>query len=233
MDVDPAAKPQMICDMKMDERPRERLLAHGPQSLSESELLGILLRSGCRGRSAVELAREMLDQSGGLAGLAERQTRVLHATGLGPAKRATVLAAVEIGRRLARAEIPKRHQLDRPGAVARYLSLCHVVAGQEVMGALYLDARHRLMHEQEVFRGTLSRAAVEPRALLKVGLNRDAAAMILFHTHPSGDPSPSVEDLAFTRRVDAACDVVGLRLVDHLILGNGGRWLSLRQRGGW
>lgn len=222
-----------MCELAADERPRERLLEHGAGGLAESELLAILLRTGRRGQSAVELARELLARHGGLAGVAEQRPDTLGCPGLGPAKRATVLAAIEIGRRLARAELPERYPLDRPQSVARYLGLRYEVSGQEIMGALYLDTRNRLLHDDAVYRGTLSRAAVEPRALIKIGLNRDAAGMILFHTHPSGDPTPSVEDLAFTRRVDSACEVMGLRLLDHLILGNGGRWLSLRQRGGW
>lgn len=223
----------LLCELATDERPRERLLRHGPQGLAESELIAILLRTGRRGQSAVELAREILQECGGLAGLAEQRSAGLRRPGLGPAKRATLLAAVELGRRMARTELPERYSLDRPQSVARYLGLRYVLSGQEVMGALYLDSRNRLLHDREVFRGTLSRAAVEPRALLRAGLTRSAAGMILFHTHPSGDPTPSVEDLAFTRRVDAACEVIGLRFLDHLILGNGGRWLSLRQRGGW
>jgi DNA repair protein RadC len=101
------------------------------------------------------------------------------------------------------------------------------------MGALFLDTRNRLLGESEVFRGTLNRAAVEPRALLKQALLRDAAGLVLFHTHPSGDPAPSAEDLGFTRRMAEAGEIVGIRMVDHLILGSGGRWVSLRRRGGW
>jgi DNA repair protein RadC len=101
------------------------------------------------------------------------------------------------------------------------------------MGALFLDTRNRLLAESEVYRGTLNRAAVEPRGLLKEALLRGAAGLVLFHTHPSGDPSPSAEDLAFTRRLAEAGELVGVRLVDHLILGSAGRWVSLRQRGAW
>ena len=121
--------------------------------------------------------------------------------------------------------------LSEPDAVARYLSMRYGCPDQEVMGALFLDARQRLLGESEHFRGTLSRAAVEPRPILKEGLLQGAAALLLFHTHPSGDPSPSAEDLAFTRRMSKAGEVVGIRLLDHLILGSGSRWLSLRQRG--
>jgi DNA repair protein RadC len=224
---------RLIREQRTDERPRERLQAHGVGTLSDSELLAIVLRTGRPGASAVDLARELLEDCGGLAGLVEESGHPLERSGLGPAKRAAVRAAVEIGRRLAEARTPKRYRLDRPEAVARYLGLRFVVDGQEVMGALCLDTRNRLLEAREVFRGTLDRAAVEPRALLKLALERSAAGIILFHTHPSGDPSPSVEDLAFTRRVGTACDALGLRLVDHIILGHGGRWLSLRQRGGW
>ncbi|MGB6640460.1 MAG: JAB domain-containing protein, partial [Thermoanaerobaculia bacterium] len=123
--------------------------------------------------------------------------------------------------------------LTHPEAVATFLALRYGLQGQEVMGALFLDTRNRLIQDNEIFRGTLNRAAVEPRAILKQGLLRNAAGFVLFHTHPSGDPSPSAEDLAFTRRMANAGEVVGLRLVDHLIIGGGGRWVSLKKRGGW
>ncbi len=101
------------------------------------------------------------------------------------------------------------------------------------MGALYLDTRNRLLAERELYRGTVNRAAVEPRAILKEGLLHGACGMVVFHTHPSGDPSPSPEDLAFTRRLSEGGELVGVRLVDHLILGGVGRWVSLRERGAW
>jgi DNA repair protein RadC len=153
--------------------------------------------------------------------------------GLGSAKAAAVMAAIEIGRRLARGQMPEREPLGHPAAVARYLALRFSVPDQEVMGALFLDTRHRLLGESDVYRGTLNRAAVEPRGLLKEALLRGAAGLILFHTHPSGDPSPSAEDLMFTRRLAEAAETVGLRLMDHLILGASGAWTSLKQRGAW
>ena len=224
---------QPLNALPSDERPRERLLQHGGAALSESELIAVLLRTGRRGTSAVSLARELLSDCGGLPGLVSVPVTRLRRSGLGPAKQATLLAALELGRRLARAQLPRREPLSQPQAVARYLGLRYTLAEQEVMGALYLDTRNRLLFEKEVFRGTLDRAAVEPRALLKTGLLRDAAGMILFHTHPSGDPGPSAQDLSFTKRLAHAGEVVGVRLVDHLILGLGGRWVSLRSKGGW
>lgn len=222
-----------IRDLPTEEQPRERLLRNGSQSLSDGELVAILLRTGRPGHSAIDLGRELLAQHGGTAGLLGLCSRALRREGLGPAKAATLLAAVELARRLARARLPERRPLTDPAAVASYLGLRYLVRDQEVMGALFLDTRNRLLSESEVFRGTLNRAAVEPRALLKQALLRDAAGLVLFHTHPSGDPAPSAEDLGFTRRMAEAGEVVGVRMVDHLILGSGGRWVSLRRRGGW
>lgn len=144
-----------------------------------------------------------------------------------------LLATREILRRISLLEIPEREPLGHPAAVARYLALRFWKVDQEVMGALYLDTRNRLVAEAELFRGTLNRAAAEPRAILKEGLLRGAAGVILFHTHPSGDPSPSAEDLAFTRHLSEAGDIVGVRLVDHLTVGGPTRWISLRQRNAW
>lgn len=223
----------LIRELPTDERPRERLLRGGGRALGEAELIAVLLRTGRRGVSALGLARELLDSVGGLDGLATARVEDLRRRGLGPAKVAGLLAAIELARRLARQRVPERQPLSSPEAVARYLSLRYRVRGQEVMGALYLDVRNRLIAESDLFRGTLSRAAVEPRALLRRGLLHGAAAMVLFHTHPSGDPGPSAEDLEFTRRVHEAGEIVGVRLVDHLILGSGGRWVSLRRRGAW
>lgn len=223
----------LIRDLETNERPRERLLANGSGALADSELIAILLRTGGLGRSAVDLARELLMERQGLGGLVGVSAEVVKRPGIGDAKTSAILAAVEIGRRLARAEIPEREPMSRPEAVARYLRLRYVRRGQEIFGVLFLDAKTRLLDDAEIFRGTLQRASVEPRQILKDALLRDAASLIAFHTHPSGDPSPSVEDLAFTRRLAAAGELVGIRLLDHLILGESGRWLSLRARGGW
>ena len=227
------ARAGTLREMPQDERPRERLLSRGAGHLSDAELIAILVRSGYRGATAIEVARSVLAAAGGLAGLLSLEPRTLRAKGLGPAKVATLLAAVELATRIARAEVPERHALHRPAAAARYLLLRYARRDQEVMGALYLDSRQRLMHDAELFRGTINRAAVEPRVVLKEGLLIGAAAFLLFHTHPSGDPAPSAEDLAFTRRLAEAAQVVGLNMVDHLILGTTRRWISLRERGAW
>ena len=225
--------PLLIRELPERDRPRERLLREGGAALSDAELLAVLLRTGCAGASALDLARGLLAEAGGLAGLVTTEPAALCRRGLGPAKATAVLAATELARRLAHAELPDRLPLGHPEAVARYLLLRYGERDQEVMGALFLDVRNRLLGEAELFRGTLSRAAVEPRAILKRALLASSAGVLLFHTHPSGDPSPSSEDLAFTRRMAEAGELVGVRLLDHLILGTSHRWVSLRRRGGW
>lgn len=218
-------------DMPKEERPRERLLAHGSETLSDAELLAVLLRTGRPGLPVLDLARELLDEWGGLSGLPGATFSDLRREGLAGAKAAAVLAAVEIGRRLAWQEVPERRLMGRPEAVASYLQLRYGRREQEVMGALFLDSRHRLLGQQEFFRGTLYRASVEPRAIMKAALARGAASLVLFHTHPSGDPSPSAEDLLFTRRMVKAGAVLAIRIVDHLILGSAHQWVSLKERG--
>ncbi len=222
-----------IRELPPHDRPRERLLREGGTALTDTELVAVLLRTGCAGVSALDLGRDLLAAAGGLAGLATLDGGSLPRRGLGAAKAAGLLAALELARRVARAELPDRLPLGNPEAVARYLLLRYAERDQEVMGALFLDVRNRLLGEAELYRGTLARAAVEPRAILKQALLRSAAGVLLFHTHPSGDPSPSAEDLAFTRRLADAGELLGVRLLDHLVLGAGHRWVSLRRRGGW
>ena len=208
--------------------PRQRILERGPQALSDAELLAVLLQSGGRAGAALDVAQSFLEEHRGLRGL----TRLSDPQPLLTSTRLAVLQATfEITVRLARAKILRGSLLVRPAAVAQYLRLRYASMDQEILGALYLDTRHRLLHEEEFFRGTLTQARVEPRVILKQGLLLSAHGVLLFHTHPNGNPEPSVEDLDFTERLSGACELVGLRLVDHLILGDPGRWTSLRRRG--
>ena len=224
----PAARGRSLPD---DRHPRRRLLREGPESLTNAELLAVLFRTGRPGASALESAHDVLRQTGGLIGLLHAGESVQWMHGVGQGKASILLAAVELGRRLARARFADREVLDEPGEVASYLSLRYGTLDQEVVGALYLNARNRLVAEREVFRGTLSRTVVEPRAVLREALLRGACSMILFHTHPSGEPDPSQEDLEFTRRMQKAGRLLNVRLLDHLILGAHGRWVSLARRG--
>ena len=221
----------LIRELPEGERPRERLLKQGSDALSAAELIAVLLRTGRKGVSAIQMATELLKETGGIAGLVSLTPQALRREGLGPAKIASLLAALEIASRLAREQLGERNLLNRPAEVAQYLAMRYWSRDQEVMGALFLDVRSRLLGEKEIFRGTLDRAVVEPREILKEGLLRGAAGVIVFHTHPSGDPSPSPEDFAFTGRLREAGEIVGVRLLDHLILGSAGRWVSLKQKG--
>jgi DNA repair protein RadC len=223
----------LIRELPEGERPRERLLQQGGSSLADSELLAVLIRTGRRGASAIQMAMDVLCENGGLSGLLTATPHSLRRNGLGNAKAASLLAAVELGRRLAREQLLDREPLSRPVDVARYLALRYHTSDQEIMGALFLDARNLLLGEREMFRGTLSRISVEPREILRECLQRGASAIYLFHTHPSGDPEPSAEDLLFTRRMAEAAEIVGLRLVDHVVLGHRGRWVSLREKCAW
>lgn len=194
---------------------------HYPAALTDAELLAFIVGV------TVEKAAEFLSSNGGIH-TATRRPELLK-----PAARARMSAVVEMAARLAKSSEVERTPLAHPAAVASYLALRYARMDQEVMGALYLDTRHRLILDCELYRGTLNRAAVEPRAILRAGLEVGALGIVLFHTHPSGDPSPSAEDLAFTRRLAEAGEVVGIRLVDHLIVAGVGRWVSLRERGAW
>jgi len=203
------------------------------QTLTDAELLGLLLTGSRAHDESINLARRLLLASGGFAALPNLSRAMLCHAGLTESEASALLAAREIACRLARQSIPDRQPLSRPADVARFLTLRYQLRDQEVMGALFLDVRHRLLGEEEIFRGTLHRVAVEPREILKQCLLRGAGGVVLFHTHPSGDPTPSSEDLLFTRRMAEAAAVVGVELVDHLVLGTSARWVSLRERGAW
>ena len=220
----------LIRELAPDDRPRERLLKRGARRLSDRELVAVLLRTGRPGASVLNMAEALLRERGGLAGLLDTEPKELQRDGLGPAKAATLLAAVEIGRRLSSSRLT-RQRMRRPGEIARHVRLTYSRKDQEVMGAFYVDARGRLLAERELYRGTISRALVEPREVLKHAFLSGASGMVLFHTHPSGDPTPSLADVEFTRHLDKACAAVGIALMDHLIIGHAGAWLSLKDRG--
>ncbi len=217
---------------RLPDSPRDRLLRSSSAALSDAELLGLVL-PGAGGARATELAASLLERSGGLAGLLHASEHQLRVPGVGRSGRAAVLAAIELSRRFAAARLPMRNLLERPDSVAAYLYLRHARRPQEIMGALYLDVRNRLIAEVDIFRGTLTRAAVEPRALLREAIAHNASGFILYHTHPSGDPSPSDEDLSFTRRMLESGELLGIKMLDHLILGSTGRWVSLQRLGVW
>ena len=221
-----------ICDLPSDERPRERLTRLGPASLSNEELVALLLRTGIAGSSALDRARSLLATRGGLIGLAGASAAELASErGIGPARAAAIAAAIEIARRLPAETLDGRDLLNEPRLVKEFLRQSQVDDAQERTGALFLNARNRLLkNDPDIYRGTLDRAVVEPREILRRALIGRAAAVILYHNHPSGDPSPSREDREFTRRLAAASESVGVRLLDHIVVGREG-CVSFREAG--
>jgi DNA repair protein RadC len=221
-----------IHDLPSEERPRERLLRLGPGALSNEELLALLLRTGIPGESALDRARSLLATRGGLVGLAGVSTEELAGErGVGPTRASAIAAAIELARRLPSETLSGRDLLNDPRLVKDYLRATQAEDSQEKTGALYLNARNRLLkNDPDIYRGTLDRAVVEPREILRRALVGKAAAVILYHNHPSGDPTPSREDREFTRRLASAAEAVGVRLLDHIVVGRDG-CVSFREAG--
>ena len=205
-----------------DERPREKLLHRGPEVLTDAELLAIFLRTGVTGKSAVDLARHLLDAFGGLPRLlmAGREDFCSH-LGQGSAKYAQLQAVLEMGRRHLEAELKRGEGLTSPEAAGRYLQLQLRHLPHEVFALLLLDNQHRVLHFEILFRGTLDGASVYPREVVKLVLNHNAAAVIFAHNHPSGVSEPSRADEQITRRLKEALALIEVRVLDHLIIGDG------------
>jgi DNA repair protein RadC len=207
------------------------LLTAGPASLSDGELLAVLLGTGTRGRNAAELARAMLDEWGGLAKLLAGSAPELARTkGLGPARTARLLAALELGRRYLEAPSDPRSALQAPVDAARFFKARLLDLPHEVFCCLFLDTRHRLIRYEELFRGTIDGATVYPREVVKRALQHNASAVILGHKHPSGVSEPSEADRSITLKLAKALALVEIRLLDHLVVSRGGH-VSLAERG--
>lgn len=202
------------------ERPREKLLMRGSTALSDAELLAVLLGSGVRGKDAITLGRELLMQAGGLNALLGRQDREIRAAGLGPAKRARLAAALELARRSLAEQLAERPSLGNPRESGDYLSARLRHLPYEVFGCLYLDNRNRVLAFEELFRGTVDGASVHPREVVRACLKHNAAAVIFAHNHPSGVAEPSAADQAITRELGQALRLVGVRVLDHLVIGH-------------
>jgi len=222
-----------ISDWPEDERPRERLLAHGAEALSDAELLAIFLRVGMRGKTAVDLARDLLARFDGSVGrLAEASPQALAGLpGLGPAKAAQLTAAIELTRRALTDEMKSADLLSSPAAVRDWLRLKLGSLPHEAFAALWLDARNRLIAHEELFRGTLTQTSVYPREVVKRALARNAAAAIFAHNHPSGLAEPSAADQLLTRTLKDALALVDVRLLDHFIVVGQAPPFSFAERG--
>ena len=211
-----------IRDWPEGERPREKLLEMGPTALTEAELLAILLRTGVRGQSALDVSRRLLVEFGSLRGLlsAERE-RLCRAKGLGPLRYAILQASLELSRRHYQELMRSGSALSNPRATREFLRVRLRDLPHEVFCCVFLDNRHRVIAFEELFRGTIDGASVPPREVGKQALARNAAAVILAHNHPSGLAEPSQADELITRRLKEALALVDIRVLDHLVVGDG------------
>lgn len=210
-----------IREWPLAERPREKLLEQGAAGLSDAELLAVLLGSGVRGRNVVDLARGLLTRFGGLRQVLEAdKATFLGEAGLGPVRYAQLQALLEIGRRHLAESIAREPALESPQQVRRYLKAMMRHEASEVFACLFLDSRHRPLAFEVLFRGTIDRASVFPREVVRRALARNAAAAILCHNHPSGLCEPSPEDLHLTVTLKAALKLVDVRVLDHIIVGD-------------
>jgi DNA repair protein RadC len=219
-----------ISDWPPCERPRERLLAQGARSLSDAELIAVLLRTGVRGKSAVDLAREMIERFKGVKGLLAPGADLKTVKGLGNAKRAQLEAAVELARRSMQEELRERPALSSPGAVRDYLRLALAARDHEVFVCIWLDAQHKVIAIEEPFRGTLTQTSVYPREIVRAALRLNAAAVIFAHNHPSGVAQPSQADELLTRSLVEALALVEIKVLDHFIVA-GSQAISFAERG--
>ena len=220
-----------IIDWPQGERPREKLLARGATALSDAELLAIFLRTGVKGKSAVDLARELLTKYGNLTGLfAAGRDDFCKVAGMGPAKFAQLQAVLEMSRRALQEELQRGDALASPRVVRDYLQLLLAGRQQEVFLVLFLDTQHRVIASEELFHGTLSQTSVYPREVVKRALSHNAAAVILAHNHPSGVTEPSEADQLLTRALKQALALVDVTVLDHFVVA-AGQTLSFAERG--
>ena len=209
----------LLKDLPQEARPREKLLSRGPAALSDAELLALLLRSGIRGKNVLQLAQELVDRFGGVAGLLHMPAEALKTVkGLGPAKRAELVAVLELARRALVQQLTQKPLFNTPQAVRDYLQLQLGGLHHEVFAVLFLDSQHRLIALEEMFRGTLTQTSVYPREVVKQALTLNASSVVLAHNHPSGTAQPSRADEALTQTLKAALALVDVRVLDHFVV---------------
>jgi len=220
-----------ITDMEASERPRERLARHGSSSLSTAELLAILLRVGVPGENAVQVGTRLLQTFGGLSGLHRASfDEVCAQHGVGQAKAAQIKAALELGNRLRLASPEDRPAIHSPADAAALVQFEMSALDQEELRVILLDTRNRVLDTVEVYRGSLNSSQVRVGELFKSAIRRNAAAIVVAHNHPSGDPTPSPDDLVVTRAIVQAGKLLDVGVLDHLVIGTG-KYVSLKERG--
>jgi DNA repair protein RadC len=221
----------MIKDLDEEERPRERLAKLGPQSLTNAELLAILLRVGMVGESAVEVGQRLLQTFGGISGIHRASFDELSSQkGIKLAKAAQIKAAIELGRRLVLEAPEERPVVHNPADAAELVQYEMSALEQEELRVLLLDTRNRVQHIETVYRGSVNSSQVRIAEIFKAAIRRNASNLIVIHNHPSGDPTPSPDDVAITRAILQAGELLDVKLLDHIIIGNS-RFVSLKERG--
>ena len=209
----------LLKDLPQDARPREKLLARGPGALSDAELLALLLRTGLPGKNALQMGQELVDSFGGVSGLLNTPAEALKKIkGLGPAKRAEIVAVLELARRALASQLQEKPMFSNPKAIRDYLQLQLGGRGHEIFAVLFLDSAHRLIVLEEMFRGTLTQTSVYPREVVVRALALNAANVVLAHNHPSGVAQASRADEAITQTLKAALALVDVRVLDHFIV---------------
>ncbi|MCW8886001.1 MAG: DNA repair protein RadC [Motiliproteus sp.] len=220
-----------ICDWPQGERPREKLLQQGAQALSDAELLAIFLRTGVAGKTAVDLSRELLNRFGTIRALLKApEKQFCDAPGLGRAKFAQLQAVLELARRHLAEQLHRENALNSPEDTRRYVSSRLRDRDREVFAVLFLDNQHRMIAFEELFQGTIDSASVYPREVIRQALAHNAAALIFAHNHPSGIAEPSEADRQITLRLVRAAELMDLRVLDHLVVGDG-EAVSFAERG--
>ncbi|WP_096153192.1 RadC family protein [Bacillus sp. FJAT-45066] len=221
----------LIKDYPVEERPRERLLKDGPSSLSNHELLAILLRTGTKQESVLQMANRLLTNFEGLRLLKDASVdEITSIKGIGAAKALQIIAAIELGRRIHRLQYEDRYVIRSPEDAANYVMEDMRFLSQEHFVCLYLNTKNQVIHQQTVFIGSLNASIVHPREVFKEAFRRSAASFICLHNHPSGDPSPSREDIEVTKRLNECGKLIGIELLDHLIIGDQ-KFVSLKEKG--
>jgi DNA repair protein RadC len=220
-----------ITDLHDDERPRERLRNLGPQALSNAELIAILLRVGVPGENAVQVGQRLLQIFGGIAGIHRAPfDELLRQHGMGEAKAAQIKAAIELGRRLTLESPEERPTINSPGDAAALLQYEMQALEQEHLRVMLLDRRNRVLEVVDLYRGSVSSSQIRVGEIFREAVRKNASAIIVAHNHPSGDPTPSPDDVAVTRAILQAGKMLDVDVLDHLVIGQG-RWVSLKERG--
>lgn len=221
----------MLRDLPHEERPRERMMHYGAESLSQAELLAILLRTGTRRESAIHIAQQLLGRAGGLRGLADLSIDELtNIKGIGPAKAVQLKAGIELGRRMANSRLTEPATIRSPQDAAEILTEQLRYLQKEHFVCLFLNTKNHVIAQETLSMGSLNASIVHPREVFRAAMKCSSAAIICAHNHPSGDPTPSPEDISLTSRLLQAGEIVGIDVLDHLIIGDS-RFVSLKEKG--